>query len=143
MDQLPDEMRVTDLKRPPLVHFGIPLKDVSIIGEHAKRNGRHPLRIMREVYYLSRKVEYKLEFCRPFRKTADCRAVLELYSNYTMDEKKLVEEDEEDVISMVKDALQLDLSVRPRWYFDWTDPWQPTMEEEARFQLESDEEDTV
>lgn len=63
-----------------------------------RRETADTLRIMREVYYLSRKVEYKLEFCRPFRKTADCRAVLELYSNYTMDEKKLVEEDEEDVI---------------------------------------------
>jgi hypothetical protein len=59
---------------------------------------------MREVYYLSRKVEHKLEFCRPFAMTADYEVVLELYSNYTMDEKQLVEEDEEDVISMVKDA---------------------------------------
>jgi hypothetical protein len=35
--------------------------------------------------------------------------------------------------------LQLDPSVRPRWYFDWTDSWQPALEEEARFQFELDD----
>lgn len=101
MDQLPNEMRVTD-----------------------------PLRTMCEVYYLSRKVEYKLEFCRPFIMTANCDVALE-YSNYTMDEKHLVDEDEEDVVSKVKDALQLGALAGIL-----ADSWQPTLEE-ARFQFES------
>lgn len=37
----------------------------------------------------------------------------------------LVDNDREDIIQMVEEALGLDKSVRPNWYFDIRDPWEP------------------
>jgi hypothetical protein len=130
MEQLRNEFRVTKSNpNPPTVHYGIPL-EAGDLPEYAERNGREPARFMREVPILSEKIYYPLGFCVPFGPTADCRYVLELYSNYTMAKKQLIEEDEEDVISMVKEELKLDPSVRPKWYFDQLDPWTPSVRDQ-------------
>ena len=42
-------------------------------------------------------------------------------TNYTMEEKMLIDEDQEDVIQLVQEELGLDESVRPKWYFDVDD----------------------
>jgi hypothetical protein len=131
MEQLGNEFRVTKSNpNPSLVHYGIPL-EVSDLPEYAERNSRDPDRFMREVSFLSEKVRYPLGLCVPFGPTTDCRYVLELYSNYTIRGKQLkVERDEEDVISMLKEELKLDLSVRPKWYFDHLDPWMPSVRDQ-------------
>ena len=42
-----------------------------------------------------------------------------------------IEQDEEDVISMVKEELKLDPSVRQKWYFDQLDPqWVPSVRDQ-------------
>jgi hypothetical protein len=38
-----------------------------------------------------------------------------------------VEEDEEDVVAMVKEALNVSDDVRPRWYCDRRDPFVPQL----------------
>ena len=38
-----------------------------------------------------------------------------------MEEKMLIDEDQEDVIQLVQEELGLDESVRPKWYFDVDD----------------------
>ena len=75
--------------------------------------------------HLSEEVQYELEPGWPFKTTADCGIILLLYSNYTMKDKMLIDEDQEDVIPMVQEALRLNASVRPRWYFDVHDSWVP------------------
>ena len=126
MEQLRDEFRVTKSSpNPPIVHYGIPL-EASDLREYAERNSRDPERFMCETPILSEKVRYPLGLRVPFGPTTDCRFVLELYSNYTMRGKqKLIERDEEDVISMLKGELKLNPSVRPKWYFDHFDHLDP------------------
>ena len=51
------------------------------------------------------------------------RTFLALYNNYTMEERVLTDEDQEDVIRMVQKALGLKKYVRPKWYFAVRDPW--------------------
>jgi hypothetical protein len=57
--------------------------------------------------------------------TADCSAIIALYSNYIVEDNKLIEEDEEDMIQMVREALRYDKSVWQKWYFEMDDTWQP------------------
>ena len=75
--------------------------------------------------HLSEEVEYELDFGWPFRIASDSGIILSLYTNYTMDEKMLIDEDQEDVIQMVQASLGFGASVRPKWYFDFHDPWVP------------------
>ncbi|KAF8546049.1 hypothetical protein OG21DRAFT_1518378 [Imleria badia] len=136
MAQLLDEYRVTaDNPDPSLVHFAIPL-DIDILYEYADKHNlteylpRFPNVISPESAFkatelLSQVVECELDFRWPFGATADCGIILGLYTNYTMEEKMLVDEDQEDVIQMVQEELGLDKSVRPKWYFDALDPWEP------------------
>ena len=134
MEQLRDEFRVTKSNpSPPTVHYGIPL-EASDLREYAERRNRDPERFAREVPILSEKVNYPLGLCVPFGPTTDSQFILELYSNYTMGKKQLIEEDEEDVISMVKEELKLDPSVRPKWYFDQLDPWVPSVRDQLRLE---------
>ena len=136
MNQLPGRYRVTAANRnPPLVHFAIPV-DYPVLYKYAEKNNFleyfsyklqivSPVTALEATERLSEEVQYELQFCWPFEPTADCTAVFELYTNYTMEEKRLIDEDQEDVIRMVQEALELDKLVRPKWYFDMHDPWQP------------------
>jgi len=136
MTQLPDQYRVTAVNPdPPLVHFAIPI-DVVVLYKYA---GKHnlteyfphlpniisPKTVFVATEHLSQDVQYELDFGWPFEPTADCGVILGLYNNYTMEEKMLIDEDQEDVVQMVQEALGLDRSVRPKWYFDAHDPWEP------------------
>ncbi|KAF8554132.1 hypothetical protein OG21DRAFT_1509276 [Imleria badia] len=141
MAQLPDQYRVTaDNPDPPLVHFAIPL-DVDVLYEYADkhnlteylprvRNVVSPESAFKATKLLSQVVEYELDFCWPFGPTADCGIILSLYDNFTMEEKMLIDEDQEDVIQMVQEELGLDKSMRPKWYFDALDPWEPDDDDE-------------
>ena len=80
--------------------------------------------------HLSQDVEYEIHLRWPFEPTADCGLLLTLYNNYTMKDKMLIDEDQEDVVQMVQEALGLDKSMRPKWYFDWEDTWVPEDEDE-------------
>ena len=136
MAQLPDEYRVTaDNPDPPLVHFAIPL-DVVVLYEYADKhnlsrylpyvpNVISPESAFMATELLSQEVQCELDLCWPFAATADCGIILGLYTNYTMEEKRLIDEDQEDVIQMVQEELGLDKSIRPKWYFDALDPWEP------------------
>ena len=136
MTQLPDQYRVTEANRnPPLVHFAIPI-DVIVLYEYAEKhnfteylphvpNVISPATAFKAAEELSQYVEYEIDFSLPFAATADCGSILVLYNNFTMAEKMLIDEDQEDVIQMVQEALGLDKSLRPKWYFDVHDSWEP------------------
>ncbi|KAF8551488.1 hypothetical protein OG21DRAFT_1512638 [Imleria badia] len=141
MAQLPDQYRVTAANpEPSLIHFAIPIHDV-VLYQYAEKHNLNkyypcdpdvisPTTLLFATDRLSEEVQYELELSFPFDITADCDVVLSLYSNYTMEEKMLIDEDQEDVIQLVQEELGLDKSVRPKWYFDADDPWDP--EEEDR-----------
>ena len=128
MVQLPDEYRVTaDNPDLPLVHFAIPL-DVIVLYEYADKHNLSNHLVLAPITateLLSQEVRYELDLCWPFGPTADCGVILGLYTNYTMEEKRLIDEDQEDVIQLVQEELGLDKSIRPKWYFDALDPWEP------------------
>ena len=42
------------------------------------------------------------DLCWPFGLTADCGVIFGLYTNYTMEEKVLIDEDQEDVVQLAK-----------------------------------------
>ncbi|KAF8554134.1 hypothetical protein OG21DRAFT_1497254 [Imleria badia] len=132
MTQLPDRYRVTVANPdPPLVHFAIPVHIVDLykyadkhdLIEYIPRFPQvlSPVSALVATDRLSQEVEYELEFSWPFEHTADCGVILSLYDNYTIEEKMLIDEDQEDVIQMVQEELGLDRSVLPKWYFDWDD----------------------
>ena len=130
MTQLPDQCRVTKANpNPPLVHFPIPVDEVDIFKYAIKHKLIYPdprvPDIAEAMKHLSQYAEYELDLSWPFEPTADCGLILILYDNYTMKDKMLIDEDQEDVIQMVQEALGLDRSKRPKWYFDWEDPWRP------------------
>ena len=136
MGQLADEFRVTPINpEPPLVHFAFP---VEIDALYAYAGGHNlmeyppqfphitsPASLLVATEHLSEEVECELDFGWPFKITADCSIILALYTNYTIDEKMLIDQDQEDAIRMVQEALRMDASVRPKWYFDVHDPWVP------------------
>jgi hypothetical protein len=130
MNQLPDRYRVTAANPdPPLVHFAIPV-DIFDLYEYAYKHDLieiiphlphvpiSPASALSATERLSQEAQYELEFGWPFEPTADCGIILSLYDNYTMEEKLLIDEDQEDVIQIVQEELGLDKSVRPKWYFD-------------------------
>ncbi|KAH0826802.1 hypothetical protein J3R83DRAFT_5225 [Lanmaoa asiatica] len=141
MAQLLDQYRVTAVNSElPLVHFAIPI-DITVLYSYAEKHGLNeysanlpnivsPVSVLVATEHLSEDVQYELDFGWPFELTADCDVILALYNNYTMEEKMLIDEDQEDVIQMVQEALGLDKSIRPKWYFDIHDPWLPDDEDE-------------
>ncbi|KAI0046340.1 hypothetical protein FA95DRAFT_1560216 [Auriscalpium vulgare] len=137
MDQLPLKYKVTKRNpKPTLVHFAIPL-DFEDIFQYGVRNNtvqyydQCPGVVYRTgtIWYaakhLSQTVQYKMGVREAYVPTADSGALLELYSNFSMNRKQLVPADEEDVVREVRELLRLDDSVRPRWYFDFNNKWQP------------------
>ncbi|KAF8431213.1 hypothetical protein L210DRAFT_3651280 [Boletus edulis BED1] len=139
--QLPDRYRVTVANpNPPLVHFAFPAA-ISKLYKYAYKHNLlkffanfpkmiSPVSAFAATRHLSDEVQYELEIAWPFGQTADCGVILVLYNNYTMEEKMLINEDQEDVIEMVQEELGYDKSVRPKWYFDFHDEWRPGDEAE-------------
>jgi hypothetical protein len=131
MDELPDEYRVTESNpKPPLLTYGIPVDIEKVLAygrkhESERPNPDKPPRRMFQMVVLSKHVQYPLRLGFPAMLATEYTSVVVLYTNYNMDKKKLVQEDEEDVISMVKEALELDEDVRPRWDFESGDPFVP------------------
>ncbi|KAI0061902.1 hypothetical protein BV25DRAFT_713558 [Artomyces pyxidatus] len=138
MDQLPLEHQVSpENMKPTLVHFAIPI-DIRILFRYADEHGLNryyknsisPNTVATSTVYnvvkrISKMVKYKLTLHEPFWPTNECNALLELYNNYTEEEKALVLEDEEDVINRVRKILGLGEDVRARWFFNVDDPWRP------------------
>ncbi|KAI0040606.1 hypothetical protein FA95DRAFT_1683712 [Auriscalpium vulgare] len=152
MEQLPVKYRVSKRNpKPTLVHFAIPV-DFEDLYEYAVRNNivqrydQCPGVIMEDytmwyaVKHLSQTVHYKMGLREAYEHTADSSALLELYSNYSMNRKLLIPEDEDDVVRMVRELLGLDDSVRPKWYFDFNNDWEPgdPDEDEKRMQALQD-----
>ena len=148
MTQLPDKYRVTKKNPdPPLVHFAIPI-DVDVLYQYANEYGlteylpHLPNMISAKTPFvvtehLSRYVDYELDLRFPFPYTAESGLILALYNNFNMKSKKLIEEDQEDVIEMVQEALGLHESLRPKWYFDVFDTWDPDSDSDS----DSDDDD--
>lgn len=142
MAQLLDQYRVTTANpEPPLIHFAIPIDD-AVLYQYAEKHDLNkyypcdpdivsPTTLLFATDQLSEQVQYELELNFPFDITADCDVILTLYSNYTMGEKMLVDEDQEDVIQMVQEELGLDKSVWPKWYFDADDSWEPDSDDDT------------
>lgn len=132
MTQLPDRYRVTAANPdPPLIHFAIPVHIFDLY-KYADKHGLidyypnfprvpSPVSAIVATDHLSQVVQYELEFGWPFEPTAECGIILSLYDNFTIQEKMLIDEDQEDVVQMVREELGLDKSVRPKWYFDADD----------------------
>ncbi|TFY66100.1 hypothetical protein EVG20_g4983 [Dentipellis fragilis] len=88
--------------KPPRVHFAFPVHDLKVVYDYAK-----------------------LRALSPYLPTADASFLLEFYNNYDLDEKQLLKEDAEDVISLLQEELGLGLDVRPKWYFDLFNEFNP------------------
>ncbi|KAF8142128.1 hypothetical protein EV363DRAFT_1150888, partial [Boletus edulis] len=113
MTQLPKRYRVTKKNPyPPLLHFAFP----NIIDDALYKYAENVLRIhynycdpippspttlFAAAEHLSAYIEYELDVAFPFRITSDCSSILVLYK-----------------------------SVRPKWYFDLDDPWEPGEDED-------------
>ncbi|KAI0042485.1 hypothetical protein FA95DRAFT_1610171 [Auriscalpium vulgare] len=152
MEQLPIKYEVTKRNpKPTLVHFAIPV-DFEVLFQYGVRNNtvryyeQCPGVVMKgatiwsAVKHLSQTVHYKMGVREAYRHTADSSALLELYSNYSLNRKILIPEDEEDVVQMVRELLGLDDSVRPKWHFDFNNNWEPgdPDEDEERMQALQD-----
>jgi hypothetical protein len=133
MDELPPEYKVTENNpKPPLLTYGIPVEMSKVVEygrqhESERANFRKPILGMLAIPVLSKHVQYPLRLGFPTMLTTDYGAVMVLYTNYDVDKAQLIEEDEEDVIAMVKEALKVGDDVRPRWYFDERDPFVPQL----------------
>lgn len=121
MAQFPNQYLVTAVyPEPPLVHFAI-ATDLTVPYKCADKHNLNEyspyllnvvslVTVFVAAQYLSQDAQYELDFCWPFRPTADRDILLGLYNNYTM-EKVLVDEDQEDVIQMMQEALGLSLDL--------------------------------
>ncbi|KAA1470897.1 hypothetical protein DENSPDRAFT_836824 [Dentipellis sp. KUC8613] len=125
---------------PPLVHFAFPIHDLKLIYDYAVKHDLveyYPNTIFKPppvateytwskvVQRLSKQVEYELDTPMPYSPTADASMILSFYNNYDMGEKQLLDEDEEDVIALLQEELGVGPDVRPKWYFDESDPFDP------------------
>jgi hypothetical protein len=131
MDELPAEYKVTESNpKPPLLTYGIPAEvdKISAYGhkhESERPEPGKPFDRWFAMLVLSKHVQYPLRLGFPAMLATEYTTVVVLYTNYNMDKKKLVQEDEEDVVAMIKEALELDEDVRPRWDFERGDPFVP------------------
>ncbi|KAG6371026.1 hypothetical protein JVT61DRAFT_10749 [Boletus reticuloceps] len=141
MSQLPERYHVTkENPEPPKLYFAFPHLNKALykyaeeydLTRYIRCDPKvpSPATLFSVAGHLSKHVDYGLNVAFPFLNTADCTSIIVLYDNYTMNNKQLIEEDEEDVIEMVQEALGYDKLVRPKWYFDVHDPWQPGDEED-------------
>lgn len=131
MDELPDEYKVTESNpNPSLLTYGIPVNVAKINAYELKHESErpHPTKPFHRcfaMHILSKHVQHPLRLGFIASLATEYSVVVVLYTNHNMAKRQLVEEDEEDVISMVKEALELDEDVRPRWDFDCDDPSVP------------------
>ncbi|KAF7760582.1 hypothetical protein Agabi119p4_11258 [Agaricus bisporus var. burnettii] len=137
MDELPDEYKVTKSNpKPPLLTYGIPISAEKIdIYEHKHESERpnpgKPFHRCFAMHVLSNHVQYPLRLGFPPTLATEYHLVVVLYTNHNMRKRKLEKEYEEKIISMVKEALELDEDVRPRWDFDCDDPSVPEYGEDG------------
>ncbi|KAI0085535.1 hypothetical protein BDY19DRAFT_439732 [Irpex rosettiformis] len=87
------------------------------------------------VKLLSVSVKFPLELRMPLN--PDFEWNIALYSNYVVEDERLIEEDEETVVNWLLDTLKLPTSRIPVWHYDFFDgnlemrcsPWTPPSEE--------------
>ncbi|TFY59373.1 hypothetical protein EVG20_g7816 [Dentipellis fragilis] len=156
---------------PPLVHFAFPIHDLKLAYDYAVKHDLveyypntifNPPPVAKEMMWwnvvqrLSKQVEYELDTPMPYPPTTDASFILAFYNNYNMGEKQLHDEDEEDVIALLQEELGVGPEVRPKWYFDVSDRFDPRKgsdyedeedgeesEEESDKEGESDGSDTL
>ena len=89
----------------------------------------NPWVIHRSVARIAEVVDFPpLKLAYPYHSTKKCEAIVAMYSNYTWKEERLVAEDEENVLDMVRQELDMELGnveAEARWWFDSQDPWKP------------------
>lgn len=85
--------------------------------------------IHRSVTRIAEVVDFPpLELAYLYHSTKKCEAIVAMYSNYSWKDERLVKEDEENVLDMVRQELDMELGnveAEARWWFDFQDPWQP------------------
>ncbi|KAH7907084.1 hypothetical protein BJ138DRAFT_541639 [Hygrophoropsis aurantiaca] len=137
MEQLPDEYRVTQSNPdPPLLHFALGMDEMDLLNyaevHHLTRYNfpqmpsvPSPDTLDAAVEHLSRIAGCELHLCKPYGPTTEYLSILELYNNYSMEEKTLSDEAQERVVKIVKEKLELAEDVHLTWYFDRDDEWTP------------------
>ena len=123
---------------PPVLHFGLPVTD-PILQAYAEWAGElrclklnptfvDPSFVFDAVKVLSEVCNCEFTLVDPYLKISKCHSVVSLYSNYNYKGRQLIEEDEQDVLGMMKAELELADEVQAAWYFDSDDPWRPEYE---------------
>ncbi|KAJ6512043.1 hypothetical protein C8R47DRAFT_1207396 [Mycena vitilis] len=120
-------LRTSTNLEPPLYQFGILLRDMTLIDYAAKHELVSAEKLLKSPIYQLSAIAMALQRLRALAKAplsyrrasdefGDEYSVLSLYSNYNLDNRQLVDEDEQDVIRIIKEELDIDGS--PRWYWD-------------------------
>ncbi|KAJ6512040.1 hypothetical protein C8R47DRAFT_1314108 [Mycena vitilis] len=121
--------RSTANLEPTLYQFGILVSDKLLIDyavkeklANAEEVLKRPLHglcaISRAIERLQAVAQARLTHTRASGTFGRGNSVLALYSNYNMSRRRLVEDDEQDVIETIQQELGIKDS--PRWYWDWT-----------------------
>ena len=74
---------------------------------------------------LSERSSYTVNMVTPKVFEDDRAVVMTIYTNYTMESKELSDEEEEDLLDFIACELDLDLDMKPKWFYDINDPWRP------------------
>ena len=89
----------------------------------------NPWVVSRSVRRIAEVVDFPpLTLAYPYYPTKKCQVIVAMYSNYNWKQEKLVAEDEENVLDMVRQELDMEfgnVEAEARWWFDAQDPWQP------------------
>ena len=101
---------------PPLLNYGIPVTCENLFN-YATWAGKvtyfkhspdqvSPRFLRSSIEFLGESIVYSLTLAEPYFTTPKCHYVVSLYSNNDYKEKQLVDEDEENVIDLIKSELE-------------------------------------
>ncbi|THH30154.1 hypothetical protein EUX98_g4047 [Antrodiella citrinella] len=100
--------------KPPVLHFGVPVTAFDLLRYAIlKETCAYDDFVLEQPYFVAPQQEMLVSF----------------YTNYNFKTTRLIAEDEQNLIDVLKGELDLDSSVIPKWYFPSSDPWRPGMPE--------------
>ncbi|THH30159.1 hypothetical protein EUX98_g4048 [Antrodiella citrinella] len=129
--------------KPPVLHFGVPVTGFDLL-RYAVWQGKHiylgdldtyPKIINPHAYpdtvdILKETCAYDdFQLAEPYFVAPQQEMLVSLYTNYNFKTARLIPEDEQNLIDTLKEELDLDSSIQPKWYFPSSDPWRPGMPE--------------
>ncbi|KAI0321137.1 hypothetical protein OF83DRAFT_402509 [Amylostereum chailletii] len=124
--QLPLELQPTKrTDNKPLLHFGFIFTETQFTDCSEKNNlvedkwtgrRRKTVALFSVVEFLCKKSRALLQYQMPL--CMDTHHMISLYSNFNIKRRQLREEDEKEVIEIIKKELCIEPSVEPMWWWD-------------------------